>query len=116
MPISGEGATQFRHDPVLAEEVVRELLPALDAAPEGTLVDCTLGGGGHAEALLAAAPGASLIGLDRDPEALAAARRRLARFGDRVILVHRRFGDLAAVLAEAGPGDVRGILYDRGVS
>src|SRR2546423_1569955 len=112
----GEEGTTFHHVPVLATEVVRALLPALDAAPEGTLVDCTLGGGGHAEALLAAAPGASLVGLDRDPEALAAARRRLARFGDRVVLAQRRFGDLAAVLAEVGAGDVRGILYDLGVS
>jgi len=116
MATSDEEGTPFHHVPVLAAEVVRELVPALEAAPEGTLVDCTVGGGGHAEALLAAAPGASLIGLDRDPEALAAARRRLARFGDRVILVHRRFGDLAAVLAEVGAGDVRGILYDLGVS
>src|SRR6267378_887786 len=116
MAASGEEATPFRHVPVLAAEVVRELLPALDAAPEGTLVDCTVGGGGHAEALLAAAPGASLVALDRDPEALAAARRRLARFGDRVILAHRRFGDLAAVLAEVGAGNVRGILYDLCVS
>jgi 16S rRNA (cytosine1402-N4)-methyltransferase len=90
-----EGAP-FHHVPVLAAEVVRELAPALTGAPAGTLVDCTLGGGGHAEALLAALPGASLVGLDRDPEAL--------------------FGDLAAVLEEVGASDVRGILYDLGVS
>lgn len=116
MTTPGEMGAPFHHVPVLATEVVRELMPALEAVPEGTLVDCTVGGGGHAEALLAAAPGASLVGLDRDPEALAAAARRLARFGDRVILAHRRFGELAAVLAEVGARDVRGILYDLGVS
>jgi 16S rRNA (cytosine1402-N4)-methyltransferase len=112
----GEEGPPFHHVPVLAAEVVQELMPALEAAPEGTLVDCTVGGGGHAEALLAAAPGASLVGLDRDPEALAAAAARLARFGDRVVLAHRRFGELAAVLAEVGARDVRGVLYDLGVS
>ena len=106
----------FQHVPVLSPEVVALLTPAFDALPEGTLIDCTLGGGGHAEALLAAIPGSSLVGLDRDPQALAAAGRRLARFGDRVTLAHRRFGDLAAVLAEVGARDVRGILYDLGVS
>src|SRR5260370_4113161 len=116
MTTPGEMGAPFHHGPVLAAEVVRELMPAVEAAPGGTLVDCPVGGGGHAEALLAAAPGASLVALDRDPEALAAAARRLARFGDRVILAHRRFGELAAVLAEVGARDVRGILYDLGVA
>src|SRR5437660_307691 len=89
MTTPGEMGAPFHHVPVLAAEVVRELMPALEAAPGGTLVDCTVGGGGHAEALLAAAPGASLVGLDRDPEALDAAAGRLARFGDRVVLAHR---------------------------
>jgi 16S rRNA (cytosine1402-N4)-methyltransferase len=110
------GGAPFHHVPVLAAEVVRELMPGLAGFPEGTLVDCTLGGGGHAEALLAAAPGASLVGLDRDPQALAAAQRRLAPFGDRVTLVHRRFGELSTVLAEVGTREVRGVLYDLGVS
>src|SRR3989440_214592 len=116
MTTPGEMGAPFHHVPVLAAEVVRELMPALEGAPGGTLVDCTVGGGGHAETLLAAAPGASLVGLDRDPEALAAAAGRLARFGDRVILAHRRFGELAAVLAEVGARDIRGVLYDLGVS
>src|SRR5437870_245775 len=116
MTTPGEMGAPFHHVPVLAAEVVRELMPALEAAPGGTLVDCTVGGGGHAETLLAAAPGASLVGLDRDPEALAAAAGRLARFGDRVVLAHRRFGELAAILAEVGAREVRGVLYDLGVS
>src|SRR5437764_1105312 len=116
MTAPGDRGEPSHHVPVLAAEVVRELLPALDAAPEGILVDCTVGGGGHAEALLAAAPRASLLGLDRDPEALAAAGARLAGFGNRVLLVHRRFADLAAVLTEVGARNVRGVLYDLGVS
>src|SRR5260370_16463115 len=111
MTTPGEMGAPFHHVPVLAAEVVRELMPALEAAPGGTLIDCTVGGGGHAEALLAAAPGASLVGLDRDPEALAAAAGRLARFGDRVILAPRRFGELAAALAAVGPPHLPPILY-----
>src|SRR6266513_2389062 len=116
MTTPGGMGVPFRQVPVLTAEVGRALMPAPEAARGGTLVDCTVGGGGHAEALLAAAPGASLVGLDRDPEALAAAAGRLARFGDRVILAHRRFGELAAVLAEVGARDIRGVLYDLGVS
>lgn len=65
---------------------------------------------------MAAAPGATLVGLDRDPEALAAAAQRLAPFGGRVVLVHRRFGELAEALASVGARDVRAVLYDLGVS
>src|SRR5216683_5401926 len=115
--------TPFLHVPVLQAEVVRYLVEPLGdprgvvgPAPEGTFIDCTVGGGGHAEALLAAAPGATLVGLDRDPEALAAAGDRLARFGDRAVLVHRRFGELAAAIEEVGAREVRGVLYDLGVS
>ena len=112
---SGEGEG-FRHVPVLATEVVRALTGPQGAAAQGTFVDCTVGGGGHAEALLAAATAISLVGIDRDPAALAAARRRLERFGGRYRLLHRRFGQLAAVLEEVGARKVRGVLYDLGVS
>jgi 16S rRNA (cytosine1402-N4)-methyltransferase len=80
------------------------------------LVDATLGLGGHAAALLAAHPRLTLIGLDRDPEALAMAGRRLAAFADRVHLVHRVYDDMAAVLAELGTARVDGVLFDLGVS
>src|SRR2546421_12956361 len=117
----------FEHVPVLAREVVAALLPSflpsVDAPPEpaaggpgGVFVDCTVGGGGHAEALLAASPDVALVGLDRDPDALEAAGRRLAPFSGRVTLLHRRFGELAPALEEVGAGKVRGILYDLGVS
>ena len=65
--------------------------------------DATLGGGGHAERILeASAPDGRLVGIDRDPAALAAARARLERFGDRVTLVHGTFGDARAILERLG--------------
>ena len=74
------------HVPVMLAEIVALLTPALEApdsaAEDCVLVDCTLGLGGHAHALLAACPQAQLIGLDRDPQALALARERLGEFAD----------------------------------
>ena len=80
----------------------------------GFFVDATVGAGGHAEALLEAGPGVRLLGLDRDPDALAAARARLARFEERVELRQADFGDLEHVLADS-PAPV-GVLADLGVS
>ena len=77
-------------------------------------MDATLGAGGHAEAILARSEAVALLGIDRDPEALERARRRLAGFGSRVTLAQADFGDLAEVLSgRAGPD---GILADLGVS
>jgi len=101
-----------RHVPVLVEEVLRYLAPERG----GWFADCTVGLGGHAAALLAAAPQARLIGIDRDPQALAAARRRLAPFGARAVLVEGRFSDLPQLLAAQGVGRVAGILADLGLS
>ena len=95
-------------------EVLRLLLPALEHG--GVVVDGTLGSGGHAAAVLAAAPSASLIGIDRDPVALEAARPRLERHRDRVRLVRGEFSDLEAVLERCGAPAVRGVLLDLGVS
>ena len=78
------------HTPVLTDRVVEWLAPA---AP-GLLVDATLGLGGHSRALLEAAPGFQLLGVDRDPEAVAEARRRLEPFGRRVTVVNRSFDRL----------------------
>ena len=109
-----------RHVPVLLRESLRWLAPERG----GVFVDCTLGAGGHAEALLAATPadGAEplrLVGIDRDPEALAIAAERLAPFGDRVLLTEGNFHDLGDVLAEALGEPVpplAGVLADLGVS
>lgn len=80
-------------------------------------LDCTVGYGGHAEKFLQASGFASrLIGLDRDAAAIAASRERLARFGDRVILIHGHFMDLKQHLAGSGIDQVDGILFDLGVS
>jgi len=98
------------HVAVLVGEVVEWLRPR----PGACLVDATVGLGGHAAALLAAAPGARLLGLDRDRAALARAAERLP--GERVVLRQARFGELAAVLAELGWDGADAVLLDLGVS
>jgi 16S rRNA (cytosine1402-N4)-methyltransferase len=103
---------QYRHTPVLREEVV-----ALFASvPEGVVVDATVGGGGHSAALLSAYPRLSVLGLDRDPVALEAARGALASFGARVQLVHAPFSSLQAVVDRMGLSALSGVLFDLGVS
>jgi 16S rRNA (cytosine1402-N4)-methyltransferase len=102
------------HVPVLLERCVALLAPAL-TDPDAVLVDCTLGMGGHAEALLAATP-ARLVGLDRDPEALRRSTARLAPYADRTTFVHAVYDELPTVLAELGLDRVQGILFDLGVS
>ena len=103
------------HTPVLLERCVELLTPALTR--EGAvLVDATLGMGGHTEAFLERIPGLHVIGLDRDPDALAIARERLARFADRITLVHTVYDGIAEAVASAGYAQVDGILFDLGVS
>ena len=104
-----------RHVPVLLPRVAELLRPALAAGP-AVLVDATLGLGGHAVALLAEHPRLTLVGLDRDPDALALAGRRLAAFADRAHLVHAVYDQLAEVLAGLGLREVQGVLFDLGVS
>ncbi|WP_412126301.1 16S rRNA (cytosine(1402)-N(4))-methyltransferase RsmH [Streptomyces subrutilus] len=91
------------------------LAPALER-PGAVVVDCTLGLGGHSEALLTRFPEAHLIGLDRDKEALRLSGERLAPFGDRATLVHAIYADLAEVLDGLRIPAVQGILFDLGVS
>lgn len=110
-----DDAAAARHVPVLLERVVALLAPAL-AEPGSVLVDGTLGMGGHSEALLERCPRARLVGIDRDPEALELAGRRLAPFGDRVTLVHAVADRLPQVLAGLGLEHVQGVLLDLGVS
>ncbi len=102
------------HVPVMAARIVELLAPAL--ADGGTYVDCTLGLGGHARLVLAACPQARLVGIDRDADALAIARERLAEFGDRVHLYEAVYDELPDVLAEDGTPTVQAILADLGLS
>lgn len=103
------------HVPVMLPRIVELLAPAL-SGPGAVHVDCTLGMGGHAEAVLTACPEARLVGVDRDADALAYAGERLARFGDRVTLVRAVFDELPEVLADAGVRRVHGVLLDLGLS
>ena len=102
----------FRHIPVLLDRI----LELLGDVPDGTYVDATLGGAGHAVALLDAHPGLQLLGLDQDPDAIATAGEHLARFGGRARLRHTRFDRLADVVAEEGASPVTAVLFDLGVS
>jgi 16S rRNA (cytosine1402-N4)-methyltransferase len=120
---SGSGPDDFGHVPVLLERCVELLTPALTRHhPDGSgavLLDATVGAGGHSERFLTELPGLRLIGLDRDSSALDITRARLARFADRVTLVHTRYDGLAEALAESGctaTESVDGILFDLGVS
>ncbi|MGH9282826.1 MAG: 16S rRNA (cytosine(1402)-N(4))-methyltransferase, partial [Acidimicrobiales bacterium] len=101
----------FAHRPVMAEEVTG----LLAAVPDGVFLDATLGGGGHAAAVLAAHPGLRLVGTDRDADALAAATATLAPFGDRVLALHHARFDRLAELVE-GAGRPTAVLFDLGVS
>jgi 16S rRNA (cytosine1402-N4)-methyltransferase len=102
----------FAHLPVMVDSVVDLLLPV----PPGVLLDATLGGAGHSRAVLDAAPQLSLIGLDQDPDAVAASRRVLARYGDRAVVERARFDAIAEVLDRAGVPGLSGALFDLGVS
>ncbi|MFG2191154.1 16S rRNA (cytosine(1402)-N(4))-methyltransferase RsmH [Streptomyces sp. NPDC048639] len=126
--------SETRHVPVMLQRCLDLLAPALATTPGGAppagggtaggaggskgpvVVDCTLGLGGHSEALLTAFPAARLIGLDRDPEALKLAAERLAPFGDRATLVHAVYDELPDVLERLGVPGVQGVLFDLGVS
>jgi 16S rRNA (cytosine1402-N4)-methyltransferase len=103
-------AMAFVHATVMRDEVVAALAPR----DGGVYVDVTLGGGGHSQAILDAAPGARVIG--RDPAAVAAASERLAPYGDRMTIVRSNFGDARDALASIGVAHVDGLCADLGVS
>jgi len=104
----------FLHIPVMAEEVVELFRPV----PPGVIVDATVGGGGHARRLLEARPDVRILGLDRDPRAVAAAAAHLAPFADRVTLVRSRFDHLGQIMSDLAIRDdeLSGVLFDLGVS
>lgn len=117
-------AQAFAHEPVMVDEVVALFAPV----PPGVVVDGTLGGGGHAAALLDAYPGLGVLGLDRDPAAVASARERLAPFGRRAAVRRAPFADIATEVERASTDPsawpdsgaaepaVSGVLLDLGVS
>jgi 16S rRNA (cytosine1402-N4)-methyltransferase len=101
----------FTHDPVMVDEVVS----LFAGVPPGLVVDATVGGGGHAAALLAARHDVRLLGLDRDPAAVKAATSRLAPFGARAAVRHARFDDITNEIG-ATAASLSGVLFDLGVS
>ena len=104
----------FRHRPVMVDEIVA----AFATVPPGTVLDATLGGGGHTEALLLSRPDLAVVGIDRDPEAIAAAEDRLAPFAGRFAAARGSFEDLAQILQDRDPPVelLSGALFDLGVS
>lgn len=116
----GEVGSDAVHVPVMRRRVVELLAPALASAAErGRVpvhVDATLGMGGHAEAVLDARPDVVVVGIDRDPQALAMAGARLARHGERVHLAHAVHDEIDEVLDGLGIGEVDSVLLDLGLS
>lgn len=102
----------FEHAPVMQ----REITEIFAEVPPGTIVDATLGGGGHSAALLDSRADIDILGIDQDPHALEAAARRLAPYGDRVRTARARFDALASVVDDQAVEYVSGVLFDLGVS
>lgn len=102
----------FEHIPVMVDEI----LSIFDPVPDGVVLDATLGGAGHAVAILERRPELRIVGLDQDDEALAAARLRLEPFGDRAEAQKSRFDYLDQQLDQLGHGQISGFLFDLGVS
>ncbi|WP_370566910.1 16S rRNA (cytosine(1402)-N(4))-methyltransferase RsmH [Leucobacter sp. cx-87] len=103
------------HVPVLLERCL-ELLAPVAERPGAVIVDCTLGMGGHTEAMLERFPELTVIGLDRDPDALAIAGARLARFGDRLVPVRTVYDEIIPAVRSTGRKRIDGVLFDLGVS
>lgn len=113
MTSGGAGEPFEYHIPVMRDEVLWMLRPRAG----GTYVDCTVGGGGHAESVLERiVPGGLLVGIDRDPEALGFARRRLSRFAGSIKLICGDFRGLEGLLGGVGIRSVDGVLFDLGAS
>jgi 16S rRNA (cytosine1402-N4)-methyltransferase len=103
---------EFEHQPVMGREVVELLAPV----PSGLIVDATVGGGGHARLVLEARDDVRVLGIDRDPDAVTAARDALAGFGPRARVERGGFEALAGIVSTEREGNVVGILFDLGVS
>lgn len=108
----GAGASDFDHSPVMVDEITA----VFANVPSGTVVDATLGGGGHSAALLDSRDDLDVIGIDQDQDALEATTTRLAGYGDRLRTSQRRFDQLDEALAEHDVERISGALFDLGVS
>lgn len=121
MPANGaERPTSERHIPVLLDRCLNLLAPGIERANaegrQAVVVDCTLGMGGHSEALLQRYENLHLVGLDRDEQALALASARLEPYSSRTDLVHAVYDEIAHVVEDLGFDGVDGVLFDLGVS
>jgi len=105
-------APDFQHAPVMIDEITA----IFASVPSGTIVDATLGGGGHAAALLDSRDDLDMIGIDQDVDALDAAADHLSQYGNRVRISRRRFDQLDAALADHDVAAISGALFDLGVS
>ncbi len=104
--------SEFEHAPVMRDEIVEALAPT----PPGVVLDATLGGGGHSEAILEARDDVRVLGLDRDQDALDFAARRLAPYGDRVMTHRCRFDQLREAIDANDVDGLSAALFDLGVS
>jgi 16S rRNA (cytosine1402-N4)-methyltransferase len=113
MPSSDRATpSSFEHSPVMVDEITE----IFASVPAGTIVDATLGGGGHSAAILDSRDDVDVLGIDQDSEALEAATERLAGYGDRVRTSQRRFDEFEAALADHDVEGISGALFDLGVS
>ena len=111
-PAPGKQAVEFAHVSVL----LPELVAWFERAPGGWVVDCTAGGAGHSAALLERWPHLKVVALDRDPTAVATAKQRLSRFGERAVVRHTDFARLVDIATGVGALPLSGIIADLGVS
>ena len=109
---SSDLAGDFEHAPVMVDEITA----IFASVPAGTIVDATLGGGGHSAAILASRDDLDVLGIDQDADALAAATSRLVDYGNRVRTSRRRFDELDAALDDHDVAAISGALFDLGVS
>jgi 16S rRNA (cytosine1402-N4)-methyltransferase len=104
---------KFEHTPVLLNEVIEYLEPQ----PNQNFIDCTVGGGGHAKAILQrTGPNGKLLGIDLDAQAIKAAKQNLQEFKDRIVLINDNYQNLKQIIYDTGFNKINGILLDLGVS
>ncbi|MCX6746151.1 MAG: 16S rRNA (cytosine(1402)-N(4))-methyltransferase RsmH [Candidatus Parcubacteria bacterium] len=104
---------KFIHEPVLSQEVLEYLAPK----PNENFIDCTLGGGGHAQEILKlTAPNGKLLGIDLDPKAIKSVQENLNEFKDRLVLINDNYKNLKQIIYDSGFNQINGILFDLGLS